>query len=115
MPEVWETTIGLLKCAHRRQGIHTECSCVVGNRTCAILRAPWWDIVKGETPNLLQRKTVMVYDKAGTELVEKRNPMRKYCFKVRGALHALCRDILVLTLLLLAACHHPTRAVHGQL
>lgn len=38
--------------------------------------------MKAQTPNLLQRKTVMVYNKDGTELIEKRNPMRKYCFKV---------------------------------
>lgn len=55
---------------------------LAGNRTCAILRAPWWDIVKGETPGLLQRKTVRVYNKDGSELIEKRNPLRKYCFKV---------------------------------
>lgn len=57
---------------------------LAGNRTCAILRAPWWDIVKGETPNILQRKTVLVYNKDGTELIEKRNPLRKYCFKASG-------------------------------
>jgi hypothetical protein len=53
-----------------------------GNRTCAILRAPWWNIVKANTPTILQSKTVTVYNKDGTELIEKRNPMRKYCFKV---------------------------------
>lgn len=58
---------------------------LAGNRTCAILRAPWWDIVKGETPGILQRKTVMVYNKDGTELTEKRNPLRKYCFKTDTA------------------------------
>jgi hypothetical protein len=58
---------------------------LVGNRTCAILRAPWWDIVKASTPTILQSKTVTVFNKDGTELIEKRNPMRKYCFKVRAS------------------------------
>lgn len=55
---------------------------LAGNRTCAILRAPWWDIVKGTTPGILTRKTVVMYNKAGTDLVERKNPMRRYCFKV---------------------------------
>ena len=55
---------------------------LAGNRTCAILRAPWWDIVKGTTPSILSRKTVTVYNRAGTDMVEKRNPLRRYCFSV---------------------------------
>lgn len=57
---------------------------LAGNRTCAILRAPWWDIVKSTTPSLLQRKTVLVYNSDGTDLIEQRNPLRKYCLKVLG-------------------------------
>lgn len=67
---------------------------LAGNRTCAILRAPWWDIVKGETPGILQRKTVMVYNKDGTELIEKRNPLRKYCFKASVCV-CVCRAHLL--------------------
>lgn len=64
---------------------------LAGNRTCAILRAPWWDIVKGKTPSILTRKTVTVYNKAGTNMIEARNPIRKYCFKVRLAVLCACR------------------------
>lgn len=55
---------------------------IAANRTCKILRAPWWDIVKGETPGLLQRKTVTMYNRDGTDLVERKNPFRKFCFSV---------------------------------
>jgi hypothetical protein len=62
---------------------------LAGNRTCAILRAPWWDITKAETPRLLQQKTVTVFNRAGTELIDRTNPLRKYCFKVIEASGAL--------------------------